>query len=184
MNKVEPIRDQKKIEEIKAHLKSWNEKYYMMWLLGSNIGLRVSDIMKIKVDDIAGKDHLLFRDEKTNKEHRLPVNRHLRREIADYIEKEQLEPVDYIIPSQKGINQPLSRSQAYYVLNVAATACGITDPVGTHTMRKTFGYWHYRQHKDVALLQQIFGHSSPSITLRYIGINDDIIEKSLEDFYI
>ena len=114
----------------------------MMWLLGSNIGLRVSDIMKIKVDDIAEKDHLLFRDEKTNKEHRLPVNRHLRREIADYIEKEQLKPADYIIPSQKGIARPLSRSQAYYVLNVAATACGIMDPVGTHTMRKTFGYWH------------------------------------------
>ena len=101
MNKVEPIRDQKKIEEIKAYLKNWNEKYYMMWLLGSNIGLRVSDIMKIKVDDIAEKDHLLFRDEKTNKEHRLPVNRHLRREIANYIEKEQLKPDDYIIPSQK-----------------------------------------------------------------------------------
>ena len=90
MNKVEPIRDQRKIEEIKAYLKSWNEKYYMMWLLGSNIGLRVSDIMKIKADDIAVKDHLLFWDEKTNIEHRLPVNRHLIREIADYIEKEQL----------------------------------------------------------------------------------------------
>ena len=64
MNKVEPIRNQKKIEEIKAYLKNWNEKYYMMWLLGSNIGLRVSDIMKIKVGDIAGKDHLFFRDEK------------------------------------------------------------------------------------------------------------------------
>ena len=60
MNKVEPIRDQKKIEEIKAYLKNWNEKYYMMWLLGSNIGLRVSDIMKIKADDIGGKDYLLF----------------------------------------------------------------------------------------------------------------------------
>ena len=111
MNKVEPIRDQKKIEEIKAYLKNWNEKYYMMWLLGSNIGLRVSDIMKIKVDDIAGKDHLLFRDEKTNKEHRLPVNRHLRREIADYFEKEQLKPDDYIIPSQKGISPLAERDK-------------------------------------------------------------------------
>lgn len=184
MNKVEPIRDQKKLEELKSYLKNWNEKYYMMWLLGSNIGLRVSDIMKIKAGDIAGTDHLTFRDEKTNKEHRLPINRHLRKEISGYIKNEKLKENDYLIPSQKGINHPLSRSQAYYVLNIAAAACGIMDPVGTHTMRKTFGYWHYRQHKDVALLQQIFGHSSPSITLRYIGINDDIIEKSLEDFYI
>ena len=45
-------------------------------------------------------------------------------------------------------------------------------------------YWHYRQHRDVALLQQIFGHLSPSVTLRYIGIDDDVVDKSLEDFYI
>jgi len=51
-------------------------------------------------------------------------------------------------------------------------------------MRKTFGYWHYRQHRDVTLLQQIFGHSAPSVTLRYIGIDDDVVDKSLEDFYI
>ena len=69
-------------------------------------------------------------------------------------------------------------------MNTAAEAVGIDYPIGTHTMRKTFGYWHYRQHRDVALLQQIFGHSAPSVTLRYIGIDDDVVDKSLEDFYI
>lgn len=36
--------------------------------------------------------------------------------------------------------------------------------MGTHTLRKTFGYWHYKQYKDVAILQDIFNHSAPSIT--------------------
>jgi integrase len=49
-------------------------------------------------------------------------------------------------------------------------------------MRKTFGYWHYQQYHDVAMLQTIFNHSSPSITLRYIGINQDEIDKSYRDF--
>ena len=184
MNKVEPIRDPKKIQELKEYLLNWNEKYYMMWLLGSNIGLRVSDILKIRVKDIDKKDHLSFRDQKTGKSHRLPVNRHLKREIHEYIETRHLCHDDYIIPSNKGENQPLSRIQAYSVLNVAAEAVGIDYPIGTHTMRKTFGYWHYRQHRDIALLQQIFGHSTPSVTLRYIGIDDDVVDKSLEDFYI
>ena len=49
-------------------------------------------------------------------------------------------------------------------------------------MRKTFGYFHYKQYKDIALLQQIFNHSSPSISLRYIGIDQEEIDKSYEGF--
>jgi hypothetical protein len=49
-------------------------------------------------------------------------------------------------------------------------------------MRKTFGYHFYQQTKDVALLQNIFNHSAPSITLRYIGINDDLLDKAIDDF--
>ena len=112
----------------------------------------VSDKLKIKARDITGKYHLIYRDKKTNKEHRLPINWHLRKELADYIERMRFDKDDYIIPSQKGINRPLSRTQAYYVLNATAAACEINEPIGTHTMRKTFWYWHYRQHRDVALL--------------------------------
>ena len=46
------------------------------------------------------------------------------------------------------------------------------DGIGTHTMRKTFGYWFYKQTKDVAKLQSLLNHSPPEITLRYIGITE------------
>ena len=49
-------------------------------------------------------------------------------------------------------------------------------------MRKTFGYHHYQQNHDVALLQKIFNHSSPAITLRYIGIAQEEINKSYNNF--
>ncbi|WP_425389003.1 hypothetical protein [Domibacillus iocasae] len=49
-------------------------------------------------------------------------------------------------------------------------------------MRKTFGYHFYQQTKDVAMLQQIFGHSAPSVTLRYIGINEDMMDQALQSF--
>ncbi|MDX9806823.1 MAG: site-specific integrase, partial [bacterium] len=51
-----------------------------------------------------------------------------------------------------------------------------------HTLRKTFGYHFYQKTKDVALLQQLFNHSAPSVTLRYIGINQDIMDMAIEDF--
>jgi len=49
-------------------------------------------------------------------------------------------------------------------------------------LRKTFGYHFYQQTKDVALLQELFNHSSPSVTLRYIGINQDKIDQAYDNF--
>jgi len=79
--------------------------------------------------------------------------------------------------------RPLTRQQAYISLHETAEELGI-ERFGTHSMRKTFGYWHYKKYKDVALLQSIFGHVSPSITLRYIGIEQDEIDASTRDFFL
>ncbi|WP_342668518.1 tyrosine-type recombinase/integrase [Cytobacillus solani] len=54
--------------------------------------------------------------------------------------------------------------------------------IGTHTLRKTFGYHFYQKYKDVAVLQQIFNHSSPAVTMRYIGINQDIMDEAVDGF--
>ena len=56
--------------------------------------------------------------------------------------------------------------------------------VGTHTLRKTFGYHHYQKFKDVAVLQKIFNHYSPQITMRYIGIDQDMIDDSYNNFVL
>ena len=61
---------------------------------------------------------------------------------------------------------------------------GINGFYGTHTLRKTFGYHHYHKFKDVALLQKIFNHYSPSITLRYIGIDQEEINNSYLNFIL
>ena len=58
-------------------------------------------------------------------------------------------------------------------LKDAAKACGIKQNIGTHTLRKTFGYFHYQSNHDIVFLQRLFGHSSALITMRYIGIADE-----------
>jgi len=55
----------------------------------------------------------------------------------------------------------------------------VKENVGTHTLRKTFGYHFYKQTKDVAMLQNILNHSVQNITLRYIGITQDMTELEL-----
>lgn len=56
--------------------------------------------------------------------------------------------------------------------------------IGTHSMRKTFGYHHYQQFRDIALLQKIFNHSSQLITLRYIGIDQEQIDYTYNNFVL
>lgn len=181
MKTVQPIRDKKKIEAMKTLLKAKNEKYYIMFRIGINVGLRVSDILTLKVGDVRAKDHVTIIEHKTGKIKRFLMPKALQKEISIYIKESRMEDEEYLIQSRKGDNKPITRIQAYRVLNDIADQIGLEE-VGTHTMRKTFGYWHYKQNKDVAILQDVFNHSAPSITLRYIGITDDIKDNSLKDF--
>ncbi|WP_409070067.1 hypothetical protein ACFLKB_17705 (plasmid) [Clostridium sp. FAM 1755] len=77
----------------------------------------------------------------------------------------------------------MTRVQAYKKLLDVGKHLGIHE-MATHTHRKILGYWHYKQYKDVDILQDIFNHSAPSITLRYIGINDDVKDNTIENFYL
>ena len=72
------------------------------------------------------------------------------------------------------------RQRAYWILNEAARSIGIKEKIGTHTLRKTFGYHAYKNGYDIEIIQKLFNHSSPSITLRYIGITQD----NLDDVYL
>ena len=77
----------------------------------------------------------------------------------------------------------IKRDRAYKILNEAAQEIGLGE-IGTHSMRKTFGYWHYQKYKDVALLQHLFNHANSAVTLRYIGVNQDIMDQSVSDFFL
>ena len=78
----------------------------------------------------------------------------------------------------------LDRSTAYYMIKNACEEVGLEEKIGTHSMRKTFGYHHYQQFKDIVILQKIFNHSSPQITLRYIGVEQDQIDDSYNNFIL
>ncbi len=181
MNEVQPIRSKKQITNMKALLKNKGDKYYIMFLIGINSGLRVSDCLNLKVSDVSGKEHITITEKKTGKVKRFVLHPSVRKEVQDFIDKWNLSEDTYLIKSRQGGNKPISRVRAYGVLNECASSLGL-ESIGTHTMRKTFGYWYYQKTRNIEYLQYIFNHSSPSITLRYIGITQDRIDASLADF--
>jgi integrase len=180
MNFVQPIRDPEKIEVVKHYLKSKSERNYMLFIIGLNTGLRISDILNLKIGDLRDH-HIRLRETKTRKQKMIRITPSLRRELKRYLEGR--EDHEYIFQSRNGQNKPIGRSMAYKILREAADAYNLVD-IGTHTLRKTFGYHFYLQTKDVAMLQELFNHSSPHITLRYIGINQDSMDKAMNKFRI
>lgn len=175
---VQPIRSLAKIEDMKWSLRRHcSERDYMMFLLGINTGLRVSDLLELKASDLKGKKKLVVKEGKTKKPRTIHLH-NIYDELNNYVKGLESE---WLFPSRKG-DKPITRIQAYRQLNRGAEMADISEGIGTHTMRKTFGYWHYKQFKDVAQLQKILNHAHPEITLRYIGITDEEIENSLQSF--
>lgn len=183
MREVQPIRSKKQLANMKALLKNKGDKYYIMFLIGINSGLRVSDCLNLKVSDVLGREHIVITEKKTGKTKRFLLHPSVRKEVQDFVDKYHLSKDTYLIKSRKGDNKPITRVQAYCVLNECAAALGL-ESVGTHTMRKTFGYWYYQKTKNIEYLQYIFNHSAPGITLRYIGITQEKIDETLADFYL
>jgi integrase len=173
---VEPIRDKTKIKYMYQFLNGKDPKYGLLFKFGLNTGLRISDILPLKVKDIFNKngnfrDYLVLKEKKTGKEKKIKLNDALRKTIKMYIENKDLFYEDYIFPSHKGGH--IGRIQAYRVLKEAANIIGIEN-FGTHSLRKTWGYWTYKVSRyNIGLIMDTFNHSSQKITLRYIGVNQD-----------
>jgi len=182
MNTVEPIRDKNKINLMKKVLKNNSIRNYLLFTIGINTGLRISDLLKLKFSDVVDlkekiKDNIYIREQKTSKEKKFSLNKTVKDSIKEYLSSLDKYELDwYLFKSKKGKNKSISRIQAYDILNNAAKEVGIKDKIGTHTLRKTFGYHARIKGVGIEILQKIFNHSAPGVTMRYIGITQDEIE--------
>ncbi len=183
-NLVEPIKNKKDILSIENYLKKRSIRDYLIFIFGINTGLRISDILGLNVEDVENKSYVEIKEKKTGKYKRFPLNNKLKKIIKEYIPERSK---SYSLTDEEPLflgkkHYRLDRSQVYRFLNETCSDLGIFVNVGTHTMRKTFGYHFYKKFNDIALLQKILNHSSPSITLRYIGIEQDEIDFSYNNF--
>lgn len=180
MNEVEPIRNKKQLKQIENFLKKKSQRDLLLFVMGTNTGLRVSDILALNVNDVKNKDFVDIVEKKTGKHKKFPLNDKIKGLIENFTKgKNNKEPLFKTIYHNR-----MERTYAYRIVNRACRKTGINEKIGTHTMRKTFGYHHYHKFKDVALLQKIFNHYSPSVTLRYIGIDQDEINQSYLKFIL
>ena len=180
MTTVEPIRNLKDLHKLEKYFAKKSKRDLLMFTIGTNCGLRISDIVALNVGDVQGKEYINIVEQKTGKHKRFPINSKLKPMLQEFTKDKNLnEPLFTTIFGNR-----MNRFGAYYILKEAAKSINLSEKIGTHTMRKTFGYHHYRKFKDVAMLQKIFNHSAPQITLRYIGIEQDQIDDNYKNFIL
>lgn len=162
----------------------------MLFLVGINLGIRASDIRSLKYsfflnDDNTFKEFYTLQPKKQKKQKKfvkLYFNQTIKKTITDYLSEYPVADLDtYLFPSRKG-NEPISVGSLWRIIKETAKEAGITNKnIGSHTLRKTWGFWCFHEatdkNKALVILQKCFNHSSSQVTLKYIGIlNEEIAD--------
>lgn len=180
MNTAQPITDSKTLAEL-LDVYDKGSKNHLLLTFCLFTGLRITDALQANVQDsLAG--HWIGKEQKTGKSKRVTLNPKLRLLIGEYVVKEGLKGDDFLFYSNKDKSKPISRVQAYRIVAHAGDMIGLK--LSCHSLRKTFGYMAYKGGQDLSLVQEIFNHSSQAVTLRYIGITQEKIDKVYIDLPI
>ena len=169
-----------------------DNKYVLAFTLGINLGLRANELLDLKMNQVFSPDgsvRLIEDEEDTSdgidiyqsktKKHRTVFLNAACKDALEWafpIKGAYLHSEGYLFPSREG--GAIQVGTFRKVLKEAAAACGLKQNIGTHTCRKTWGWHQYKYNSekanlDITMLQRAFGHSSPEVTLRYLGITDE-----------
>lgn len=167
MSVVRPITDRRTLEKMREYLREQNIRNYLIFRIGINLGLPLADLLRLRLEEIAGKEKFIFGN------YRIHICKSLQREIAFFAGDRK---EGWLFKSRE--NQPLSRYHLYQMIRTAAEAANFKEPIGALTLRKTFAYWSYKEnHIYLPALSKYLGHHTISQTLKYIGLDREEAEE-------
>lgn len=179
--KVEPIRTKTAIEHVKKILRD-TPRNLCLFTLGINTAFRANELLSLRVGQVRHLevgDALELKQSKTHTYRMVTLNRPAVAAIQYALTQDP-----YL--RQAGDDHPLFYSRAGNVLTVPTVtnlvkgwcaAVGLQGNYGSHTMRKTWGWWQYKRGKPVPLLMEAYGHTTQQQTLAYLCIQaEDVAE--------
>jgi integrase len=187
MEFVEPIRDRKKIAQIKNVLRGQRRyRDLLLFVVGINTALRVSDLLKLQIDDFVDregkiKSRFWIREEKRGKRNEVIINDSIQETLTEYLAAYPtiINTPDHFVffnTRSGAFADPIKRGQAWKFISAICEEIGLRGNYGTHTLRKTWGYHARLSGVDLALIMHQLNHNSLTYTKRYIGITDDELE--------
>ena len=152
-----------------------NERVATALVLEGNLGIRVSDIVKLRLCDIVrdgDRYRLEITEQKTGKKRVFTVPLVIRQYIENYCLRNGIKHNELIFPiTERAIQKQLA---------IVCDYLGY-EGISTHSFRKWYATEIYKNNGyDIALVQRLLQHSSAAVTQRYIGIEPQRIEKAIE----
>ena len=173
--RVDPIRHIEDIQSIKKLLSN-NPRDLLLFTMGINNGLRVGDLLRLKVGDVRGLkegESITVVESKTGKSNILMVNKAVSKALKNYFEKLHPNDEDSLFASRKG-RKPLTVQAVNTLVKKWTKSINLNHGnFGAHTLRKTFGFIQRTKFGvGFEVLAKRFNHSSPATTMHYLGIVD------------
>lgn len=180
--KVQPITELRHLRSIKKLL-SGTPRDKLLFVMGINTGLRVQDLLALRVGDVRGcklGDRVSIKEKKTGKPNVLILNSEIMLVLDEYLNSVQAKDEDFLFKSRKTHNSPLETLTVTKKVKSWTSAINLKGNYGAHTLRKT---WTYHQRREFGVSWEVLAkrlnHSSPSVTRRYLGIQDEEVEQVL-----
>ena len=190
MRTVDPIRSPKEVDAIKKYLKGSNLRDYTLFVVGVNVALRITDLLKLRWGDVLEPNLKNFKDirikeGKTKKPRQIKLNKAAQSALMELLESIGYVDMDeYIFKSREGANKQITRQQAQNILKGASSALKIEGSIGTHSLRKTWGFFAWKSGVNPAIIMEALNHSNLSITKRYLGIRQEEINNVYQSLNI
>ena len=187
MNFVEPIRDRKKLAQIKNLLRGQSRyRDLLLFVVGINTALRISDLLHLCVEHFLDehkqiKKRFWIKEQKRSKRHEIVINNSIREVLEEYLAAYPAisdDPANFVFFNTKvnSYTEPIKRGQSWKFVKSICKDVGPIGNYGTHSLRKTWGYHARIQGVDLALIMDKLNHESIAYTKRYLGITDDELE--------
>ena len=178
---VEPIRRLADIKSISKLLHD-SPRNHLLFTIGINNGLRAGDLLKLKVKAVRNLkigDTLNIKESKTGKDNILVVNKAVHKSLKNYLEKVQSRNSDYLFASRKG-KKAITIQATNNMIKKWTRAINLAGNYGAHTLRKTWGYMQRTRYGvGFEIICKRYNHSSPAVTMRYLGIQDKEVHETL-----
>ena len=168
---------QSQIESLLSVINSSAEGYRHMVIILTllDTGLRVSELINLKMNNVWLEEGLIKVLGKGNKERLVPIGKQIRKLLWRYISQYRPEPalpnLDNLFLTQDG--RPLTKNRVDSLMKRCGDKARLTGVrCSPHTLRHTFAVSYLRNGGDVFSLQKILGHSSLEMTRRYCELAD------------
>ena len=175
MGFVEPIRDKKKLAQIKNLLRGQGQfRDLLLFTVGINSALRISDLLTLRIGDFVDdngevKKQFRIREQKRGKRHEVVINNSIREALAEYraaypaVEDNSDHSV-FFNTRTNDYTRAISRVQAWKFISTLCQEVGLRGNYGTHTLRKTWGYHARMSGVDLTLIMDQLNHNSLAYT--------------------